>query len=126
MGVKKNQIVAGIIGFVQDEILPKMSRDRALQIGLSVAVNAAKANDRLIDTVFGNEVVKAVLEENSAGEYEIGELLDSLKQSIEKYGELPLAIPPIPLFAPQGATITLDADDIAAIKRRIEAGGEAQ
>ena len=124
MSASKHQIVNGIAGYIHDEIIPKMGKDKALQISLSVAVNAVKANESMIDTVFENETVKAILEENGKGEYEITDLMDELRASVEKYGELPLEIPAIPLIAPHGATIRLDASDIAAIKRRIEAAEE--
>ena len=117
--VTKNQIVNGLAAYIQDELLPKMQEDRALQIALNVAVNAVKANDRLIETVFGQDAIKALLKEDGEGRYEIGGLMDMLKASVEKYGAFPLTIPPIPLIAPQGANIKLNAEDIATIRLKI-------
>ena len=39
MRVTKAQIVSGIASYIQQEILPKMGDDKALQIVFSVAVN---------------------------------------------------------------------------------------
>lgn len=124
MSASKERIVGGVIGYVKDEILPMMHDDRALQIGLSVALNAIKANDALIDKVFDNAMVKALMVEDENGEYDIGPLMDAIRQSIEQYGEMPIEIPAIPLIAPHGATVTLRDSDITAIRRRIEGESE--
>ena len=120
MSVTREQILDGISGYLHDEILPKMGQDKALQIGLAVAANMVK-NGRLVDAVFENGMIMALLEENEDGEYEIDGLLDGLKESMEMYGALPLEIPAIPLIAPRGATIKLNAADIGKIRQRIEA-----
>ena len=44
MRVTRPQIINGLTGYIQQEILPKMEDDRALKILFSVAVNAIKAN----------------------------------------------------------------------------------
>lgn len=120
MSASKERIVGGVIGYVKDEILPMMHDDRALQIGLSVALNAIKANDALIDKVFDNAMVKALMVEDEDGLYDIDPLLDAIRQSIDQYGEMPIEIPAIPLIAPHGATVTLKDSDIEHIRRRIE------
>lgn len=120
MSASKERIVGGVIGYVKDEILPMMHDDRALQIGLSVALNAIKANDALIDRVFDNAMVKALLTEDEDGLYDIDPLLDAIRKSMEQYGELPITLPAIPLIAPHGATVTLKDSDIEHIRRRIE------
>lgn len=124
MSATKEDIVSGVIGYVKDEILPMMGRDRGLQIGLSVALNAVRANDALIDRVFDNAMVKALLTEDEDGLYDIDPLLDAIRQSIDQYGEMPIEIPAIPLIAPHGATVTLKDSDIAAIRQRIEGNDE--
>lgn len=121
MRVTKSQIVNGITAYIRDDVLPKMEDDRALQIVFSVAVNAVRANDKLIDRLFDNELVKALVDDDGSGRYEIGGLVDWIKSSIEEYGSFPIAIPPIPLISPREISIKLDASDIAAIRRRIEA-----
>jgi hypothetical protein len=121
--VTKHQIAGGIAEYMRAELLPKMGKNKALQIGLSVAADAVKSNDAMIDKVLGHEMVRTFLRDDGNGHYEIGELMDSLKKSVEQYGDLPIDIPVIPIFAPQGGTVTLSADDISAIRKKIEDWG---
>ena len=121
MRVTKSQIINGAVSYVQQEILPKMEDDRALQIAFSVAINAVKANDKLIDKFFNNDFVKALIDDDGSGNYDIGRLVDWVKESIEEYGAFPIAVPPIPLISPKEITLKLDTNDISAIRRRIEA-----
>ena len=65
-------------------------------------------------------MIKAFLQDDGTGKYEIGPLMDSLKKSVEQYGDFPIAVPSIPLIAPDGGTITLNAADISAIQAKIE------
>ena len=124
MRVTKSQIVNGITAYIQNDILPKMDDDRALQIVFSVAVNAIKANDKLIDKWFENDLIKALIDDDGSGHYDIGRLMDWIKASIEQYGAFPVAVPPIPLISPREISIKLDPSDIAAIRRRIEASAD--
>ena len=124
MSATKSQIINGIAAYIEEELLPKMGGDKGLQIGLSVAVNAIKANNLLIERVMGNETVKAILQEDGAGNYEIGPVMDVMERAVKQYGALPLNVPPIPLLVPHGATIKLDAADIAAIRDKIEGGNQ--
>lgn len=120
MRVSKIQIVHGLTSFIQDEILPKMGDDRAVQIILSIAANATIANNRLVDTVLGNEIVKALLEDDGSGTYEIGGIAEAMRASVSQYGSFPVKIPAIPLIAPHEVTLNLNADDVDALRRRIE------
>ena len=100
-----------------------MQDDKALQIAFSVAVNAVKANDKLIDKIFDSDVVKALLDDDGSGHYDVGNLMDWIRSSTEEYGGFPISIPPIPLISPREITIKLGPQDISAIRRRIEASG---
>ncbi|MBQ7655139.1 MAG: hypothetical protein IJS41_01380 [Clostridia bacterium] len=120
MKATKQHIVDGIAAYIREEMLPKMEKEKAMQIMLTVAVNAVKANDKLIDAVFANEYVQAFLQDDGTGRYEIGGLLDTIRAAVDQYGEFPLTIPPVPLIAPAGGSIKLNAQDVDAIRRRIE------
>lgn len=124
MRVTKNQIVNGITAFIQREIIPKMENDQALKILLSVAVNAIKANDKLIDKYLGNDLIRALIDDDGSGNYDIERLMDWIRMSVEEYGSFPVSIPPIPLISPREITLKLSAPDIVAIKRQIETAGE--
>ena len=120
MRVSKNQIVHGITEYLQSEILPKMGDDRAVQIMLSIAINAAMGNNRLVSTVLDNELVRALLEDDGSGTYEIGGVIDAMRTAIEQYGSFPVRVPAIPLLSPHEITLKLDASDVDAMRRKIE------
>ena len=124
MRVTRSQIVNGISDYIQQEILPKMEEDRALRILASVAVNAIKANGQLIDKWLGNDIVRALIYDDGAGNYDIQRLMDWIKASVEEYGAFPVSVPPIPLISPREIMLKLGPADIAAIQRHIETAGE--
>ena len=120
MRVSRTQIVDGVADYIKRDILPKMADDRAVQIIFTIAVNAAMANDRLVDSVFDNEIVRSMLEDDGSGTYEIGGIVDAMRSAINEFGAFPVSIPAIPLVSPREITLTLNGEDIEAIKRRIE------
>lgn len=120
MRVSKNQIVHGITEYIQNEILPKMGDDKAVQIMLSIAINAAMVNNRLVNVVLDNEIVRALLEDDGSGTYEISGFIDAMRTAIEQYGSFPVRVPAIPLLSPHEITLKLDVSDVDAMRRRIE------
>lgn len=124
MRVSKNQIVNGLTNYIQQEILPKMADDRALAILFSVAVNAIKSNEKLIDRYLSNDIIRAMIDDDGSGSYNVERLMDWLRASVEEYGAFPVTVPPIPLISPREITLRLSASDIAAIQRHIETAGE--
>ena len=123
MRVNKNQIINGIVAYIQQEIMPRMDDDRALKILFSVGVNAVKANDKLIDKWMGNDIIRTLIDDDGSGSYDIERLLDWIKMSVEEYGSFPVIVPPIPLISPREITLRLGPSDIAAIQRQIETAG---
>ena len=124
MRVTRNQIVNGLVAYIQQEIMPKMDDDRALKILFSVAVNAIKANGQLIDKYLGNDIVRALIDDDGSGHYDISRLMEWVKASVEQYGAFPVSVPPIPLISPREITLRLGPADIAAIQMQIETAGE--
>ena len=124
MRVTRHQIINGLTGYIQQEILPKMEDDRALKILFSVAVNAIKANDKLIDKYLSNDIVKALIDDDGSGNYDIERLMDWIRTSVEEYGAFPVIVPPIPLVSPREITLRLGPSDIIAIQRQIENAAE--
>lgn len=120
MRVTKNQIIQGVVDYLHTDIIPKMADGKALQIILTVGANAVAANNRLADALFGNEIVRAMLQDDGSGTYEIGSIADSLRSAVSQYGSFPITIPAIPLIAPHEMTLKLNADDIDAMRQRIE------
>ena len=120
MRVTRNQIVNGLTAYVQQEVLPKMEGDRALMILASVAINAIKANGALIDKYLKNDIIRALIDDDGSGNYDVARLMDWIMTSVEEYGAFPVIVPPIPLVSPREITIKLGPGDIAAIQRAIE------
>ena len=120
----RNQIVNGLVAYIQQEIMPKMDDDRALKILFSVAVNAIKANDKLIDKYLSNDIVRALIDDDGSGNYNVERLMDWVRTSVEEYGAFPVIVPPIPLVSPREITLRLGPSDIIAIQRQIENAGE--
>ena len=124
MRVTRPQIINGLTGYIQQEIMPKMDDDRALKILFSVGVNAIKANDKLIDKYLNNDIIRALIDDDGSGNYDVERLMAWIKASVEQYGSIPIAIPPIPLISPREITLRLSAPDIIAIQRHIENAAE--
>lgn len=120
MRVTKSQIVHGIADYVQSEIIPKMGNGRALQILTSVGANTIAANNKLVDAIFANQMVRGFLDEDESGTYDISGLMDAMSKAIQQFGRFPVRIPAIPFISPAGMTIDLSADDVAAMKSSIE------
>ena len=120
MRVSKGQLVRGVTDYIQGEILPKMADDRAVQIMLSIAANAALANNKTVDAVLENSMVRALLDDDGSGTYEVGNLAGAMRTAIEQYGSFPVTIPAIPLLSPHEITLKLGAEDVDALRRRIE------
>jgi len=120
MRVTKSQIVHGIADYITSDILPKMGNGRAMQILVSVGANAVAANNKLVDAVFDNQMVKAILDDDGSGTYELDSLADAMIRAIRQYGSFPVQIPSIPIISPSEMTLSLNADDVEAMRGRIE------
>ena len=123
MRVTKSQIVRGVTDYIQSDILPQLGGARSMQIIVSVGANAVAANPKLLDAVFGNQLVQALLNDDGSGTYDLSGLVDAVAKSIQEFGSFPVKVPAIPLISPAEFTLSLTAEDVAAMRRRIE--GEA-
>ena len=120
MRVSRTQIIKGVRDYIQNDIIPKMDNDRAIQIILSIAVNAVMANNKLVDSLFSNDIVRSMLDDDGGGTYDIAGVADAMKKAVDQYGSFPVSIPAIPLVSPNEITLRLNADDIDAMRKRIE------
>ena len=120
MRVSRNQIVKGVTDYIQTDLLPNMENDRAVQIIGTIVLNAVTANSKLVDSIFDNDIVKALLGDDASGTYEISNLTDAMRSAIDQYGSFPVNIPAIPLISPREITLKLNANDVDAMRRRIE------
>lgn len=120
MRVTKSQLVHGITDYIQTDVLPQMVGGRAVQILVSIGANAVAANPALVDAVLGHPIVRALLADDGSGTYDLSGLVEAMKKSIQQFGSFPVQVPAIPLISPTGFTLSLGADDVAAMASRIE------
>ena len=120
MRVSRSQIVHGVADYVQSNILPQLVGARSMQIIVSIGANAIAANHKLVDALFGNQIVGALLDDDGSGTYDLSGLADAMAKSIQEFGSFPIKVPAIPLISPAEFTLSLTAEDVAAMRRRIE------
>ena len=120
MRVTKSQLVHGGTDYIQSDILPNLTNGRGLQIIVSMGANAIAANHKLVDVLFDNQMFRALLDDDGNGTYDISGLAEAMSKSIDQYGSFPVNIPAIPLISPTEITLKLSADDVDAMRKRIE------
>ena len=120
MRVTKSQIVHGVTDYIQDNILPQLGNGRAMQIIVSIGANAIAANNKIVDALFDNQIVRAMLDDDGSGTYDLAVLVDAMAKSIQQFGSFPVQVPAIPFISPAEFTLSLNADDVAAMRSRIE------
>lgn len=119
MRVTKEQIVNGVISYIETEVVPQVG-EKSMQIIAATAVKMVKANTKLIDSFFDNKSIQTILGKSDDGTYEIEAVFQYLAESIRQYGPFPIEIPPIPFVSPTEKTLSLNDSDINEIRRRIE------
>ena len=120
MRVNKSQIVHGVTDYIKSDILPQLVGARSMQIIVSVGANALAANPKMVEALFGNQIVQALLDDDGSGTYDLSGLADAMAKSIQEFGSFPVQVPAIPLISPTEFTLNLGADDVAAMRSRIE------
>ena len=96
MHVEKQKIIDGIIRYIEKDVMPEISSDRGFQVVISIGVSAIKANNKLLDKLFENDVFKSLAnydDENKT--YDIDLLCNIAKDSVSKCGYFPVKIPAI-------------------------------
>ncbi len=119
MRVTKNQIVNGVISYMESEVIPQVD-DKPTQIFIAIAVKSVQANSKLVDSIFANQLVKTLLDADENGTYELDGIMKSAEESLKQYGAFPVIIPAIPLISNSEKTLAFSESDINEIKRRIE------
>ena len=118
MKVNKNQIIGGVISYAENELIPKID-DKPIKIIFAAAIMLLKANSAAADPVFENKFVKSILSPDGEGMFEMDKLFEALEDSVRMYGDFPLKLPTVPVLSPEEKVLTLNAADVAEIKRRI-------
>jgi len=119
MRVTKEQIVNGIVSYIETDVIPQVG-DKSIQIIAATAVKMVRANNALIDSFFENKTMQAVLGKCDDGTYEIEDVFRSIAESVQQFGPFPVEIPPIPFISPSEKTLSFTDKDINEIRRRIE------
>ena len=120
MRVTKSQIIRGVSDYIKNEILPKMDEDRAVQIVATIAVNAALNNDKILDGLMQNEIVRTLLDDDGSGTYDISGLMAAMRDAVNQYGAFPFKVPSIPFLSAREITLRLNAADVDAMRSKIE------
>lgn len=117
----KNQIVNGLIKYVELEVISKVE-DKALQIVLGIGIIALKRNQDLIDSVLKNPFIGYLVKETEDGKYDLDEVFSIIDETLKTYGKLPVTIPAIKFISPNEKTLKFSTEDIAKLKTCIEEG----
>lgn len=119
----KENIVNGVLGFAEQEILPLMANDKPMQIVAMTAVRYLRANTRLTDSIFQRPDIQRFLNyDRAAGSYDVSALLVAFRDSVKDCGgSFPVSVPIPGLFGPaQTKTVTLSTADVDKLRKYIE------
>lgn len=120
MHVEKHKIIDGIIKYIEKDVMPEISSDRGFQVVVSIGISAVKANNKLLDKLFENDVFKSLAnydDENKT--YDIDLLYNIAKDSISKCGYFPVKIPAINFISPNEKELKFSAADVDRLKSYI-------
>ena len=123
MRVEKQKIVNGIVSYIDNEVVPKIANDKATQIIISVGANTLRGNPAVVDKVFNNGIVSAVIKHEVVDDkdtYELDGLFSLVKDSVAKYGYFPITLPAIPFVSPTEKELKFSSEDIEMLKTYIE------
>lgn len=117
MIVNKSDMINGVCRYIDEQVVPSLEDDKAMQIILSVCINYLKSN-RNIESLFDNEYIKLLLCEESGG-YNIDILFSSISSAIEKYGYFPVTLPPIKFISPTQKELKFSKSDVNMLLKYI-------
>ena len=114
----KANLISGIADYIERELIAKID-ERPLRIMLATAVSAIKKNPTAAENILTHPLIAAMMAKDEEGNYDVRNFTQSLKDSIERHGNLKIDIPPIPMLSAQAISITMDADDVDRIESYI-------
>lgn len=123
MRVEKRKIINGFISYIDCEVVPKITNDKAMQIIISVGANTLRGNPAAADKLFNNGIVTTVAKHevvDGKDTYDLDSLFSLVEDSITKYGYFPITLPAIPFVSPTEKELKFSSDDIAMLKTYIE------
>ena len=123
MRVDKQRIIDGIVSYIDNEVVPKIVNDKAMQIIISVGANTLRGNPAAADKLFNNGVVAVVAKHeviDSKDTYDLDGLFSLVEDSVAKYGYFPIILPVIPFVSPTEKELKFSSEDIEMLKTYIE------
>lgn len=110
--VTKEQLIKGIINYIEKEIMPYLSTANKWLVGTIVVLANRKSNE-IINELCSNGFLKSLDVVNDEGLINLELLCESIKSSADKYGDLIMDIPCI-------GTLKFSSKDIDSIKQYID------
>ncbi len=117
MTVTKNQLVNGVVKFIETDLIPNIG-DRNMKFVLAMAKDSLKENYDLVDEFLESPMVASLVGEED-GEYDLTHLSTIMKSVLSEYQSFPVTIPKIPLFSPVEKTLKISADDVDKLMKYI-------
>ena len=120
MSVTKQQLIDGVVKYAKSEIIEKVS-DKPLKIIISTAVSMLETNPNIVDGLFKNQFISALLGEKD-GFYNLDSFANALGNSMKEYGDFPISIPAMKFISPTEKQLTFSLNDISKLKSYISGG----
>lgn len=119
MNITKQQIVNGIIKYINEEVINKIT-DKPLKIAIAVGVSMIDKKPEAINGFFENDRISSILNKKDDGTYDIGEITEAIENTLAQYGDFPVTIPAIKFISPTEKTLNFSAFDIRRLREYIE------
>ena len=123
MRVEKQKIINGFVSYIDNEVAPKITNDKAMQIIISVGANTLRGNPVAADKLFNNGIVSTVAKYemvDGKDTYDLDGLFSMVEDSVTKYGYFPVVLPAIPFISPTEKELKFSSEDIEMLKTYIE------
>lgn len=115
--VTKKELLTGILKFVKNEVIPYVD-DNRMKMVLSGGLYAIDAKPSIVDPIFNNPVVAAVLQ-GEDDKYDVNTIFSVLAKLVEDYGRISITIPPIKFITANENTLAFRDGDITKLKEYV-------
>ena len=110
MQFSKKRIVDGVVKFIEDTLIPQI-RDGQTRFVLSMIKDTMKKRPDMVDTFLDSPVISSLVIEDE-GMYEVSHFVDTMRGILEDCECYPIAIPKVPLLAPESKVIKIIKNSI--------------
>lgn len=112
--VTKEQILNGIIVYIDKEVIPHLSTAGKWYVGTMVTLLSSRYN-HFYEEMVDNSFIKSLGIVDDRGMVDLDLLVVSLMENAEKYGKLQINVPVI-------GTMTFSSDDVSLLEKYILGG----